>query len=223
MHRTAIKVLWVFSIISLTGVFSWAADEPGSYTAATESEITKGLLQDEKYSIKPLVGAIAYRDVQGSNTGRAAAGLTMDMNAITLIEKGATQWYVGPAIGAIFSHMGEPTSNFFGADATQNANQGNANILIMPANLKAGYAFTDYYRIGVHGGGNVIYRSVANSMNLGEGSESSGTLWKVYPSVGGDLDIALGKSVAITLRPDWTLTPADDLFTGSLGVGIFLG
>ena len=223
MNGIAIRCLFVVSALCLASSLAQAADSSGSTTTTTEMKVNRGLLKDERYSIKPLVGAMAYTDAQGNSTSRMALGVTMDMNALTIFGKGLTQWYAGPAIGVIASHMGDPTSNFFGKNPTNNFNQANANNLIMPANIKAGYAFTDYCRIGVHGGGNVIYRSVANSINLGSGSDTSSSLWKFYPNLGADLDIALSKKVALSLRPDLTLAPGNNLFIGSLGIGIFLG
>jgi hypothetical protein len=180
------------------------------------------LLKDETFSIKPLIGALAYTDSQGDSSGRAAYGLTIDTNFLTMSNPNLTQVFFGPAIGVIASHLGDPGSNAFGGSATAATGQAGSNLLLLPVNLKLGYAFTDYYRLGIHAGGTGVYRSVASAINMGEGSDRSGSLWKLYPNLGADLDIALSKTVALSLRPDWTVTPETDLFAGTLGVGIFL-
>ena len=211
------KTLFLFLGL-LTPILSHAAET----TVRTEKEVMRGLLQDETFSLKPQLGGLAYTDSQGGSTGRFLYGITADMNVLTMIRPDLTQAYFGPSIGAMFTHLGEPGSNAFGTEGSQSAGQTGSNLLMIPLNVKGGYAFTDYYRLGLHAGGNGIYRSVANSMNLGDGSDRSSSLWKLYPNLGADLDVAMSRKVALTLRPDWTLTPESNLFAATLGVGIFL-
>jgi hypothetical protein len=81
----------------------------------------------------------------------------------------------------------------------------------------------DALRLGVQGGGNVIYRSQVNIMNLGTDSVGTDSLWKVYPNWGADLEFSVGQSATLLLRPEVTLAPNSNLFTGTLGISASLG
>lgn len=219
--------LAILSILFFAGFCSLEAraqsDAPPT-TVATDESVTNGLMRNEIFSVKPLAGVLAYPDTQGNNTGRLAIGVTWDMSLLSLINLGTpSPWYLGPAFGAIYSHLGAPSSDFFGSDPASGSAGAGANMLIFPTNLKVGYSFSDYYRIAIHGGANLIYRSIGNSVNLGEGSDSTNSLWKYYPDIGADLDIALARGLSISFRPDWTLAPNNSLFTGTLGIGVSLG
>ncbi|OFZ54235.1 MAG: hypothetical protein A2428_07115 [Bdellovibrionales bacterium RIFOXYC1_FULL_54_43] len=226
-------ILGLMTATLVVGTAAWAQERDETTTTgattAEASEVTQGYLTDEIFSVKPLVGVIAYRDLftSDTNTSRGALGLSMDYNASAMLgETMQRNWYLGPSVGFIYSHLGSPGSNFFGS-APDVATGGNsapgANILIIPTNLKFGYNIADSLRISAHGGGNVIYRSVASSMNLDTDSASQDSLWKYYPNVGGDLDIGFGKNVALSLRPDVTFTPNENFFMGTLGLGVALG
>src|SRR5690606_13313175 len=146
-----------------------------------EEEATRGFLRDESVSIKPQLGAVFFEDATGDRTTRAAAGLTLDIN----VAPGSDSWFIGPSTGAIFSHLGSATSNFFGTSPGEDASDvasGGANMLQVPANVKVGYNFTDKFRLAIHGGGNVIYRSEAGAISLGD--SITGSDWTVFPNVG---------------------------------------
>jgi hypothetical protein len=115
----------------------------------------------------------------------------------------------------LFSHLGDPGSNFFGADAAVAAGSGGANLFLIPANLKLAYNLSDNIRIGIHGGGNITYRTIASSINLGPSSSVPGAVWRIFPNAGADAEFSLGKNVALMLRPDWTITPGNPLFSGT--------
>lgn len=218
MHLVVLSAL-------LLGTAAWAQEEvdTSGVTVARGEEVTRGYLKDEAFGIKPQVGVLAFKDTDGTNTARGAVGIGLEWNATKALGLDPT-WYFGPSSGVIFSHLGSPSSNFFGSDADANRQIAEgANMLFIPANLKLGYNFSDHYRLSVHGGGNAIYRSVARSMNLGDGSDRDGSLWKVYPNVGADLEIAMGRNVSLLLRPDLTITPNDDFFTGTAALGINIG
>ncbi|MEK6705419.1 MAG: hypothetical protein AABZ06_06500 [Bdellovibrionota bacterium] len=216
----------------LTSSVVWAQEKKGeempSVTAAEAEEVTRGYLKDEMLGVKPMLGVIAFRDrdVSQSDTGRFAAGLALDWNAMSVIDNTVKDWYVGPSTGLVYSHLGEPRSNFFGTDSDfRSGNVGGspgANLLIIPTNLKVAYNIGDYYRIGIHGGGNVIYRSVANSMNLDSESNTADSVWKYYPNAGADVDFGLAKNVALSIRPDWTFTPNDNFLTATVAIGVAL-
>ncbi len=197
------------------------ADTTAGTTTAQTSEVTKGYLRSEGVSIKPQLGVIGYRDNTLTDTARAAGGFGLDWNASKLFAMDPSI-YVGPSTGFIYSHLGSATSNLFGKGADFVENQAGANMLIIPANLKVGYNINDYYRVSAHGGGNVVYRSIASSMQLGSDFNQSGSLWKLYPNAGIDFEAALGPNVSLALRPDVTFTTTDNFFTGMVALGINL-
>ena len=104
-------------------------------------------------------------------------------------------------------------------------NSTGSNILLFPVNAKIGYNITDNFRTSIHGGGNVLYRSAANVMNLGASSVNSGSNsnWSMFPNAGVDLEFGMGTNVALLIRPDMTFTPGHDFFTGTVGLGVALG
>ena len=197
---------------------------PAATTTTTESEVGVGPLGREGFSVKPEVGAIVYDDALGGTTSRGVAGLDVDMNLSRAISP-TPSVYVGPQTGVIYSHLGSATSNFFGTSPTSNVSAPGANMLLFPVNLKVGYNITDNFRISAHGGGNVMYRSVANVMNLGSSSANNGSnsTWSIFPNAGGDIEFGLGTSASLVLRPDVTFTPGNDFFTGTVGLGLAIG
>ena len=40
---------------------------------------------------------------------------------------------------------------------------------------------------------------------------------------GGDVEFGLGRKISLLLRPDFTITPGDSFFSGTLGLGFVLG
>ncbi|MCM2323464.1 MAG: hypothetical protein NDJ90_09405 [Oligoflexia bacterium] len=202
---------------------AYAQEDETAATTAEAREVTRGYLKNEAFGVKPQVGVIAFKDATGDSTGRLAEGINLEWNTTRLF--GMDQkFYMGPVTGMIFSHLGSASSNFVGTDPDRRASDAGANLLIIPANLKVGYNLSDRYRISVHGGGNLTYRSVANSMRLGsKTSAGNDDVWRIYPNVGGDVEIAFSRNALLLLRPDLTITPGDEIFTGTVGVGISLG
>ncbi|MCM2278442.1 MAG: hypothetical protein NDJ89_10240 [Oligoflexia bacterium] len=223
MRITTGSVLSAFLIGMATwGPAAFAQDE-GAATTAEAEEVTRGYLRNEAFGIKPQVGVLAFKDSTGDSTGRMAEGFSLEWNATRAF--GMDQKvYLGPSTGLIFSHLGSATSNFVGTDPDRAVGNAGANLIIIPANLKVGYNISDRYRISAHGGGNMTYRSVANSMRLGATTSSGDAdVWRMYPNVGGDVEIAFSRNALLLLRPDLTITPGDDFFTGTVGLGITLG
>ena len=221
-HMAKIKTIFMISAL-VAGGQAWGEDEVPSVSTAQIKTGSKGLLKDEMLAVRPLAGALAYQDSKGANTSRLAVGLAFDLNLSRSITHLSNEWYSGISTGVIISHLGDPSSNFFGADATSQANESSANMMIIPMNLKLGYAFSDYYRLAIHGGANFLHRSNPQSLNLGEDPGSAPATWNLRPNFGVDLNIAVGRNVSISLRPDWTITTGGNLFTGTLGFGFFLG
>lgn len=203
--------------------FSTNDDSSMSTSSTGASDLGSGYLRNEVVGIKPEVGVLAFKDQFGSNTSRGAVGLDIDYNVTKSFISGPTNFYIGPQTGLIYSHQGSLSSNFLGTNPDATVTDPGANVFIIPANLKVGYNFSDALRIAAHGGGNVVYRSIASSLNLGESSAQSGSAWKLFPNVGADVELGLAKNVALLLRPDWTISPQDTFFTGMLGLGVAIG
>lgn len=207
---------------SLLATAAWAQDET-DLSVAESSEVTRGYLSKEVIGLKPQIGAAVFTDQLGNTTSRAIEGITVDANIATLINKDWNLLYLGPSTGVLYSHLGNPTSNFLGSNPSSTIGTGGANLLIIPANIKIGSNITDFFRVAVHGGGNVVYRSVASSLFMGASSATSNSVWRLFPNAGGDAEFTLGKNVALMLRPDWTLTPGNTLFTGTVALNIPIG
>lgn len=201
-----------------------SGEESGMTTAGAE-EVTRGTLRSEAVGFKPQVGVLVFDDPQnnGDTTSRAAYGFTLDMNAMRFINENLANWYLGPSTGLIYSHLGSSGANFFGADSPTGAPNAGANFFQIPLNLKAGYTFGDSFRLAVHGGGNIVYRSIGQSLALGDNAGATDSDWNIFPNVGADIEFGLGQNIALTLRPDVTLTPGDELYTGTLALAIPIG
>lgn len=222
LNKKTISALALSSAI-LAGGTVWA-QETAPRTTATAEEVTRGM-KAETVSIKPELGIIAYTDTQDNSTSRGVAGLGVDWNFGKLLMSGTAgrDWYLGLSTGAIYSHLGSSGSNFFGSSPDVVSSAPGANLLVIPTDLKLGYNLTDASRVSIHGGGNVVYRSVANSMSLGPStSVGDNSVWRMYPNAGASFEFGSG-NVAFIARPDFTFTPGSDIFTGTLGVGITLG
>ena len=174
-------------------------------------------IRDETLGLAPQVGELSYTNPNGAYSARAFAGLTASLNFTPMFASpGNRDWYFGLTTGALYSHNGSSSSNFFGANSNVNSTD-NSNILYIPADLKIGYNLGESFRISAHGGGNVIYRSVAGSVDLGSGSTGDTSLWRIYPNAGGDFEWQVSKSVSLLVRPDVTITPGNDTLSATLG------
>ncbi|MGK5089521.1 hypothetical protein WDW86_18370 [Bdellovibrionota bacterium FG-2] len=216
------NIVYVMLTVLIAGSAAGAAEDTSQQTQAEAKEITRGYLRDEKVAVKPQLGVVAFNEPSTNNTrSRFATGVTAEMNAVPFVDKTMAAWYLGPSTGLIFSHLGADTSNFVGSNQEAGSQgQPSANLLIIPTNLKVGYAFTDYYRLAAHGGGNIVYRSVGSSILLDKSDVTSDTQWKYYPNVGADLDVAISPNLALSVRPDWTLTPDDKIFMGTVALSV---
>jgi len=192
-------------------------------TTAQSSDVTRGYLSNEFVGIKPQVGVVAFTDQFGNTQGRGAYGLTAEANIANMVGLKGTNLYTGVVTGFIYSHLGDPGSSFFGSGSDNPVGNAGANMFFIPANAKVGYNLTDQLRVAAHGGGNVIYRSIGSSMALGPSSGTSGSVWRIFPNVGGDVEYAFAPNVAVMLRPDWTLTTGNTMFTGTVALNLALG
>lgn len=195
-----------------------AAPETTQVSEREAGEPEKRGLGTERFGTKIHLGAVNYDNLSGGSESRWMAGLLFEWNWASTFNPNRSRWYFGPVTGAMYSFTGGPDASFWGSG------DGNGNLLIIPTDLKIGYAFSDYFRFAVHGGGNVIYRSRASTISLGSNPlEVSGDEWDYFPNIGGDIEIGLGKSVALMLRPDLTFTSGDDIFTGTIALAFPMG
>jgi hypothetical protein len=182
---------------------------------------THGAMKDEIYGLKPQIGAMVFKPIENGVTqdteSRVMAGATFDVNLFRLASEDLRNFFGGVSVGALVSHVGTPGANAFGAGD----NGGGGNLLLIPLNLKFGYNVNEAFRISLHGGANWVYRSIGNQFNFGAQGAGSGDDWTPYPNVG--MDFEFGKSVAFMFRPDFTITPQDEIFTGTLALSIPLG
>jgi hypothetical protein len=176
-------------------------------------------LRDEVIGLTPALGAMSFTNRNNAYTTRAMAGALLDFNLVPTIDKTNRDLYLGLTTGGFFSHLGSDSGNFFGGHASVSSTD-NSNFVFIPADIKLGVNMGESFRLSGHAGGNVIYRSVANAINLGADSNTSDSLWRIYPDAGADAEWQVSKSVAINLRPDLTFTSGTALFAATLGATI---
>ena len=189
-------------------------------TGMPETQEAKSM-KDEIVGIIPQYGFLNYVDSTGTRDSRQLAGIGIDFNGASYFKNVMKDYYLGISTGFFYSHLGPASANFLG-DGPDNTTGGGANFLLIPADLKIGYNFTPEFRASVHGGGNVIYRSIANAAILGAGSDSMDSSWKLYPDVGADFEYQAGAYVSLIARPDITIAPNSNAFMGTLGLSILL-
>ncbi len=196
--------------------------DPAMRTEKARSDIeTKGAMKDEIFGVKPQVGVMLFKPgpsrFKGDVDSRGMVGVTVDLNIFRLVEEDWRRFYGGLSTGVLASHVGASGANFVGlGDAG-----GGGNLLVIPMNLKLGYNVNEAFRVSMRGGANWIYRSVGNQFNLGDQGKTTSSDWTPYPNVG--MDFEFGNQVALLVRPDFTLTPEDEIFTGTLALSIPLG
>ena len=210
----------------LASVTANAAGPDTSTSRMEESKLGVRVLQDEVWAFRPQLGALVFDSPQDNSTqSRAMIGFTVDWNiAKAALGDAPTRFFVGPSLGLLYSHVGTGKADFFGSGAQSQGNfKGGGNVAILPLNVKLGFNVTDTFRVSARAGGNLIYRSAANVLNLGTKSNTDSALWRVYPNAGGDFEVGLSRRVSLMIRPDLTITPEKDLFTGTLGISALLG
>ena len=87
--------------------------------------------------------------------------------------------------------------------------------------MKFGVLLTEAIRVGVHGGGDVTYRSTALAMQLeSPGAVSSNARLDLFPNVGADLDVEISRHLVATFRPDVIFNSGKSLFSGIFSLTI---
>jgi hypothetical protein len=215
MNRNLMIFAVVLAVILGLQVTRAHAQQRGQTTMMHEGKPKEEALRDEKWGLTPQLGVIGYTNNTGSSTSRVTLGVGFDWNAESLIRPDAPKdQFLGISTGFTYAHPGANDANFFGSSS---AAGGESNLFLIPIDLKLGTMVNDSVRFSVRGGGNLIYRSNASSTDLGAGSGSTSSLWKIYPNVGVDADIQLSKSILLTVRPDLTLTPGNDIYVATVG------
>jgi hypothetical protein len=197
-------------------------DEISLTTEAAATEVTRGFLKNEFIGIKPQIGGAVFNDLNDEIAGRFAFGFTVETNLAPAINNSWSSFFGGPVTGLIFTHLGDPASNFFGTNSGTPIGNAGSNMFIIPVNLKIGYNVLEEFRVSIHGGGNVLYRSIADSIFMGDSSSVPGVVWRLFPNVGGEMEVNVARHVAVGIRPDWTITPGNNLFVGTFVVNFLL-
>lgn len=197
-----------------------------AYGESTTSESTLPSLErlyigDEMLGVKPALGFNTYNtdptNTQASTSTRAAFGVSAEFNLASPLNLDFTRWFIGPQTGFTYSHLGSSDADFFGSN-TETNQTGGANLAIIPLNLKGGFAPVTWFRAGLHGGANVVYRSIASSIVL----DYTDLNWRLVPNVGADFDFAISKQISLSVRPDWTVSSSQNLFSTTAALGIAL-
>lgn len=197
-------------------------------SSANAHAVTKGGLGDEVVGIKVQAGDLNFRDPTGQLQNRNLLGFTAEMNASALFSNitgiDTKNLFLGPQIGFFYSHVGEAQANFWGTDsAALGSANGGANLFEMPLDLKVG-GNVGPFRLAVHGGGNIFYRSVSNAVAMGYNPDtSSDSSWTILPNLGLDIEFGLTNAVALIIRPDLTFGGDNRLWSATAGVSIPLG
>jgi len=175
------------------------------------SRLAPTTLDHEMFGFAPQIGILTMQNSSGDTESRLSAGVTGEMNVVNSFPNAFKgQWrqaFLGPSVGAIFSRIGEP-------DAT---------LVEFPLDVKAGYHVTDNLRFSLHAGGNLTYRSNRASIVVEKAPVGNDAEWGIFPNFGGAVEWGIGSQFALILRPEVTVTPGNDFFTGTIGVNIPLG
>jgi hypothetical protein len=200
--------------------FASAAPTTGSHASYEEVKLPhEETMKSQVWGLSPQIGFFSYTDTSNNYTSRMAVGLGYDLNLAPSFWEKSNLFFTGIATGFLYSHVGSNDANLFGNNGINPSEQG-ANVLTIPIDLKVGYNVSDSFRLSFRSGGNLIYRSIAKSIDLGPGSNSSDELWKIYPNAGLDAEIQVNKNFSLAARPDMTFTPGRNIFIATVGATI---
>jgi len=217
--NSKLKILAVLASVQLsTAAFA----QQGMHASYEEAKIPqKQTMKEQVWGLSPQMGLFSYTDRDNQYTSRGAIGIGFDLNASPALWAKSNLFYLGFSTGFLYSHIGSTDSNIFGNNGSNIETEG-ANLLSIPLDLKFGYNVSDSFRLSARGGGNLIYRSIAKSMDLGAGSGSSDELWKIYPNAGLDAEYQVSENLSLVARPDITFTPGKNIFVATIGA-TFMG
>jgi hypothetical protein len=200
---------------ALAGSVVHAADTDQGMTSQAQASAGEGRkVYESPLNISPAVGVLGFQDGAGSYTSRLSEGLMVNWNIAGLIPdlKGAN---LGVEVGLAHSHVGAPSSNFIGRNASSGGITG-ANAFLIPINATLGAKFGRGYT-DLHFGMDALYRSVANSMNVGRGDGTNASSTDLFPDVGITLGWEATRVIGVTVRGDYIPTPGNDMFSATLG------
>jgi hypothetical protein len=213
------QMAFVFSIFCQFSAAS-NAQVRGREVVSEGKDYKERTLKSQVWGVTPQIGALVYEDRAGTVTSRATVGAAIDLNLTEqILGDDPMGNYIGVSLSGLYSHPGPNDANFFGSGASAG---GDSNMVQIPLDVKVGGYFSDTVRFTVRGGGNLIYRSNASSINLGAGSDRSDSLWKLYPNVGLEGEFKVSEHISIMARPDLTITTGKNLFVAMVGA-TFLG
>jgi hypothetical protein len=209
------KCPWRLPALALAAILAepagWAVEE--STVSEAQVEGASGF-QNEVFGFRPQVG-LTTRNNFGDTSAKALGGLLMDVNFFRLPPSDQGRPYVGLVFGALYSHLGNPGSDFIGLGGA--GGDSGTNFLQLPVNIKAGYTFSDVFRLTVHGGLNVLY-SHTNLSAVFPAVAGSSTTWNGFGNIGMDFEFGVARSLAVLLRPDWTFASGDTFLTVTFGL-----
>jgi hypothetical protein len=199
------------------GSLAFAQDEETapSTTVTEAAEVTAGL-HDRTWTVTPRIGVLGFRDPSGTRTGRIMEGVTTHVNLGNLV--GAMpNVHVGVESGLLFSHIGSPGANLFGVNPPYQIAEG-SNTFVVPLNATLGYRPLDRLLVAANLGASLVHRSIGNTMVFGRAGDAvQGSVTDLFPNVGLNVAWAVTNAVGVSLRSDWVLTPAANLFNASIG------
>ena len=215
--KNKIKILTLMLCMPALGNAYAATGTQASYEEAKLPQAET--MKSQVWGLTPQIGFFSYTDRSDNYTSRMAIGLGYDINFAPALWEKSNLFFTGIKTGFLYTHVGSDSANLFGNNGADASQQG-ANVLTIPIDLKVGYNLSDSFRLSFCTGGNLIYRSIAKSMDLGPGSDSSDELWKIYPNAGLNAELQVNKNLSLGAHPDMTFTPGRNIFVATIGATI---
>jgi hypothetical protein len=195
--------------------FAQEEDTAPSTTVTEAAEVTAGLY-DRAWTVTPRIGVLGFQEPGLNHAGRIVEGFTTNVSLGNIVGF-MPSMHVGLESGVLFSHIGSPGANLFGVNAPIQIAEG-SNTVLVPLNATVGYRPLDRLLVAANLGASLVHRSIGNTMRLGRAGDSvPGSATELFPNVGLNLGYAVSNNVGVSLRGDWVLTPATNLFTASIG------
>lgn len=215
------KILLCLSTLFLAGHVY--AQETGELRGERPQVTGGSALYKEKWGIKPQIGYMNYVNAVEGSTSRGAIGVMAEYNGLKTgaYTEAEPKFYFGGVSGIVYSQVGKAGANFYGANSTAAAGNSSAYALEIPLNVKYGYNVRQNVRLSARAGGNLIYRSVADTMDLGT-PHSTDARWDLFPNIGGDAEFGLTENTGLLIRPDLTFAASNSVFTGTIGLFVAL-
>jgi hypothetical protein len=169
-------------------------------------------------------GMISYEGPSGQTESRFLTSVLADWN-FSPAGPVPTPIQYGTGVGLLYSHLGAPGSNFFGASSGgASVGGGDGNVFIVPMTVWGGYFVRELGVLAsLHTGADLYLRSSIDSMSLGRESGRTGGAVDFFPNLGFRVGWDVRRNFAVSLRTNWTLAPNGAVFLGLLGATIPLG